>query len=40
MTDGMRGAIDELDLEEGILQLTQITPRMVVISSMQVPILH
>jgi hypothetical protein len=40
MTDGMRGAIDELDLEEWILQLTQMTQRVVVISSMRVPILH
>jgi hypothetical protein len=40
MTDGMPGALDELDLEEWVLQLTQMTPRMMVISSMQVPMLH
>jgi hypothetical protein len=34
MTDGMPGAIDELDLEEWV------TPRMVVISPMQIPMLH
>jgi hypothetical protein len=40
MTDAMRAALDELDLEDWILQLTQMTPRMEVISSMQVPMVH
>jgi len=40
MTDGMRAALDELDLEDWILQLTQMTARMEVISSMQVPMVH
>jgi hypothetical protein len=35
MTNGMTGALHELDLKDWILQLAQMTPRMVVISSMR-----